>query len=116
MTPTIEEKVDFVRYKVIEAHGGYFGKDDSQQPASKRVFEIDVKDDPIRLADILLAIEYSRFKGTIKFSTYGDKFHIGVYEKPNREGYYSKAYYNLLNDNFDHQTNKTKEFIWEILK
>lgn len=114
MTPTIEEKIKFVREKVIEI---------LPEIGEVKVFECGEcgNDDQmfyrqIRLSDILLAIEYSLFKGTIEFSTYGDEFHIGVYDRPNRDGYYSKAYYDLRDDNFDHQTNETKEFIWELLK
>jgi hypothetical protein len=69
---------------------------------------------PIRLADVLLAIENAN--GNIELATYGEPLHIGHYEKPEREGYYSKAYWNLRADDLEKQSEETISFLYELLK
>lgn len=48
---------------------------------------------PVQLNDLLRVIEMNQKE--IEMSLYGNIFHIGHYEKPNKEGYYSKGFYNL---------------------
>lgn len=137
MTPTIEEKVKFVREKCIEANPEIvelkFGCEIEHPIGSKKGIIIShsltlrAKQDmflvlkkgstfylvkhaitkiigrPIRLADILLALQEEDGKEwNIRIGS------VGVYKVV--------AAYNLRDDNFDHQTNEMKEFIWEILK
>src|SRR4051794_8155384 len=76
MTQT--DKLTFVREKCIAAN---------PEITKRRFYE----GSGIRLADVLLAIEEGR--ADIEMSLFGDLFHIGHYEKPGKEGYYSKCYW-----------------------
>jgi|SRR5580765_6942954 len=102
------DKLNFIREKCIAALGG--------EDNNLHAFKIVTGDESVGLADVLLAIEYSLFPGTIEFSTYGDDFHIGTYEKPDREGYYKKAYWNLRADDLQKQSEETISFLYHLLK
>lgn len=67
---------------------------------------------PIQLSDVLFAIE--KHDVEIEMSLYGEIFHIGHYEKPNKEGYYSKCFWNLLLP-LDGQKEETIAFLAELL-
>ena len=70
------------------------------------------------LADVLYAIEIKERKindGEIDYSAFGEIFLIGKYEKVNRNGYYSKCYWNLLQD-LNHQKPEVWDFLLTILE
>lgn len=70
---------------------------------------------PIRLADVLLAIETFPKGGETDLSTFGDEMLIGHYEKSGRNGYYSKAYYNLRKDDLSLQSEEFIDFLHSLL-
>lgn len=82
----------------------------SWKKPSKKDFEIIGR--KIGLADVLLVIEKNGIE--IEMNVYGDIFHIGHYEKPNKEGYYSKSFWSLSQD-FDHQSQELYDFLYELL-
>lgn len=117
MAPTIEEKVKFVREKCIEANTDFIN----------RIFRhqgLHIADSIIRLADILLAIgiRESEERGIVESRI--PKHYVSstgqVWEKKvgRQEIKLSTTFqfWNLRDDDFDHQTDETKEFIWELLK
>lgn len=69
---------------------------------------------PITLAVVLRAIEKADVGLRVELSTYGDELLMGQYEKPEQQGYYSHAYWNLAKD-YDDQSEEAKAFIGKLL-
>lgn len=67
---------------------------------------------PIRLADVLLAIDQKYSDGNIRFVSDGGYFwNWDLETSPNEYG----AIWNLKDDNLDNQSEETKSFLYELL-
>lgn len=84
---------------------------ESEIKANKDITEILGR--PIRLADILFAIENNN-KCSIEYTVFSDLFTMIHYEKPDEQGYCSTCYWNLKDDLRD-QREETINFIYELL-
>lgn len=108
--------IDKVKAKIIELCPDVMETRDCECPAHI-VVKHPVHDSRIGIAVVLRAVEKvdrGQDFGEVEYSTFGDIFHIGKYEKRGRNGYYSKAFWDLKFD-YDHQTKETQLFVGSLL-
>lgn len=99
--------------KKQDAISVYLPSSDVYRPCiSIKKNKVEILGRPITLADVLRTIDKADVP--VELSLYGDMLHIGHYEKPGRNGYYSKAFWELPK-NLDDQSPEVWDFLTSVL-
>ena len=102
-----QDKINFIREKCIEAHGGY---NENGGTKTYRVYELAAENDVITLADVLLAIPTESLEWNHKKYKLGLRQSFGFKKEPT-----DWVYWDLKKDLND-QSEETINFIYNLLQ